>query len=202
MFFSEHYKVHWWGPPRIASRALSGIPRALNFTNNEDGHSLTIINPEWEVILPVRNPYSRAVSWWNLRHNETCLPLKYQQVTFEEFIKKEGNEYFDLVPGRPWEPISTIQKNNLKVKKIIRYEHLVNDLMEIDFVMENFEIVQETLYNLKYQQRDAYRKQYIQNTQTPVCSFYTQELADIVWENKKFEFQEWGYEKNSWKYLL
>lgn len=202
MFFSEHYKVHWWGPPRIASRALMLIPTALGFTDNRDGHALTIINPEWDVVLPIRNPYSRAVSWWNLRHNETTLPLEHQQITFEEFIKSETNEYFAMVPGRLWEPISRIQENNLRIRKLVRFEYLVEDLMDIDFVIENFEIVQEALYNLKYQQRDAYRKNYIQNTQTPVCSFYTQELADIVWENKKFEFQEWGYEKDSWKYLL
>jgi hypothetical protein len=202
MFFSEHYKVHWWGPPRIASRALMLVPTALGFKDNRDGHSLTIINPEWDVVLPIRNPYSRAVSWWNLRHNETSLPQQNKEVTFEEFIKSETNEYFGLVPGRPWEPISTIQRNNLKVRKLIRYENLVEDLMEIDFVMENFEVIKEALYNLKYQQRSAYRINYVQNTNTPVCSFYTQELADIVWENKKFEFQEWGYEKDSWKYLI
>jgi len=202
MFFSEHYKVHWWGPPRIASRALMLIPTALGFTDNRDGHNLTIINPDWDVVLPIRNPYSRAVSWWNLRHNERSLPLEHQQVTFEEFIKSETNEYFGLVLGTPWEPISEIQKNNLRVKKLIRYEYLVDDLMEIDFVFDNFDLVKEALYRLKYQQRNDYRVNYVQNIETPVCSFYTQELADIVWENKKFEFQEWGYDKDSWKYLL
>jgi len=199
MFFSEQYKVHWWGPPRIASRALSGIPKALNFTNNEDGHSLTIINPEWEVILPVRNPYSRAVSWWNLRFNGR---QRDGDISFEDFIKSPNNEYFNITPGRAWEPISTIEKNNLKVKKLIRYEFLVQDLMEIDFIQDNFDKVSQELFYLKYDARKEYRKEYVERTNFPVHHFYNQELADIVWENRQFEFKEWGYEKDSWKYLL
>jgi hypothetical protein len=70
------------------------VPTALGFTDNRDGHSLTIINPEWDVVLPIRNPYSRAVSFWNLRHNEKSLPLEHQQVTFKEFIKAfQTNEH-------------------------------------------------------------------------------------------------------------
>jgi hypothetical protein len=202
MFFSEQYKVHWWGPPRIASRALMLIPTALGFNNNRDGHNPTIINPEWDVVLPIRNPYSRAVSWWHLRHNEPKIPDDFKNISFEEFIRKDSNEYLTMDLGTPWEPISQIRKHNLKIRNIIRYEHLVDDLMQIDFVIENFETLKEPLYNLKYQQRDAYRNDYIQHIRTPVCSFYTQELADIVWEKKQFEFQEWGYEKDSWKYLL
>jgi hypothetical protein len=202
MFFSETYKTHWWGPPRIASRALMAIPIKLGFTDNKDGHSLTVINPEWDVVYPVRNPYSRAVSWWNLRHNDRENLLKGTHISFEEFVKNPENEYFHIQPGRPWEPINTIERNNLKVRNIIRYEHLVDDLLEIDFVKENFQILSEQLFLIKYQQRDAYRREYIEITNNPVCSFYTQELADIVWENKKFEFLHGDYKKDSWKFLL
>ena len=136
MFYSETYKTHWWGPPRIASRALMAIPTKLGFTDNKDGHSLTVINPEWDVVYPIRNPYSRAVSWWNLRHNDRENLLKGTHISFEEFVKNPENEYFHIQPGRPWEPINTIERNNLKVRNIIRYEHLVDDLLEIDFVKD------------------------------------------------------------------
>lgn len=202
MFFSETYKTHWWGPPRIASRALMAIPRTLNFNDNQDGHSLTIINPEWDVVHPIRNPYSRALSWWNLRHNNKDATLKKEDITFQEFLKKPDNEYFHIQPGHQWEPISMVERKNLKVRNIIRYEYLVDDLLQIDFIKDNFSLLSNELYTLKYQSRDDYRQDYLSRTNKPVHSFYTQELADIVWENKKFEFFQWGYEKDSWKYLL
>ena len=199
MYYSETYKVHWWGPPRIASRALSSIPQTLKFKDNRDGHNLTIINPEWEVILPIRNPYSRAVSWWNLRHNG---PHKEQEKSFEEYIDFPDNEYLNMNEGHLWEPISTIKKHGLKIKNVIRYEYMVDDLMKIDFVENNFDDVIDQLFYLKYNSRKDYRKEYLQFGDTPVCKFYNQRLADIVWEAKRFEFEEWGYQRDSWKKLL
>jgi hypothetical protein len=202
MFYSETYKTHWWGPPRIASRALMEIPRALGFTDNKDGHSVAVINPEWDVIYPIRNPYSRAVSWWNLRHNDRENIVRNTHISFESFLKKEHNEYFHIQPGHQWDPISSVEKNNIKIKKVIRYENLMDDLLDIDFVKDNFSHLQHELYILKYQSRDSYRKDYIPQAMNPVCSYYTQELADIVWENKKIEFLHGDYQRDSWKYLL
>lgn len=202
MFYSETYKTHWWGPPRIASRALMEIPRILGFTNYEDGHSARMVNPDWDVVFPIRNPYSRAVSWWNLRHNDRQNIEKGTHISFESFVKKERNEYFHIQPGHHWDPIGAVGTFNLQVRKIIRYEYLMDDLLEIDFVKENFDILQQQLYILKYQSRDSYRKDYIPQALNPVCSYYTQELADIVWENKKIEFLHGDYQRDSWKYLL
>lgn len=202
MFYSETYKTHWWGPPRIASRALMEIPIILGFTNNLDGHAIKMINPDWDVVFPIRNPYSRAVSWWNLRHNEQKNIVNGTHISFESFVRKERNEYFHIQPGHQWDPIGAVGTFNLKVRKLIRYEYLMDDLLEIDFVKENFNILQQQLYILKYQSRDSYRKEYIQQARNPVCSYYTQELADIVWENKKIEFLHGDYQRDSWKYLL
>ena len=202
MFFSQTYKTHWWGPPRIASRALMTIPRALGFQDNKDGHSLTVINPDWDVVYPIRNPYSRAVSWWNLRHNGRDSAVKKDHISFEEFIKKPDNEYFHIQPNHLWEPTSMVEKNGQKVRNIIRYEHLIDDLLEIDFIKENLQTLSNELYILKYQSRDNYRNEYIPRANYPIHSFYTEEIADIVWENKKFEFIGGDYKRDSWKYLF
>ena len=178
------------------------IPRALGFQDNKDGHSLTIINPDWDVVYPIRNPYSRAVSWWNLRHNGRDSAVKKDHISFEEFIKKPDNEYFHIQPNHLWEPTSMVEKNGLKVRNIIRYEHLIDDLLEIDFIKENLQTLSNELYILKYQSRDNYRNEYIPRANYPIHSFYTEEIADIVWENKKFEFIGGDYKRDSWKYLF
>lgn len=202
MYFSDTYKTMWWSPPRIASRALLTIPWTLNFTNGKSGHDCTIANKDYDVIYPIRNPYSRAVSWWNLRHNDRENLVRGTHISFKSFIEQPNNEYFRILPGTDWEPISMVENNDLRVRKIIRYEHLIDDLLEIDFIQENFDLLKNELFILKYQSRDSYRKDYIPQALEPVCNYYTQDLADIVWEHKKFEFVHGGYEKDSWKYLL
>jgi len=95
-----------------------------------------------------------------------------------------------------------VEKSGLKIRNIIRYEHLVDDLLEIDFIKENLHVLSDELYVLKYKSRDNYRHEYISRANYPVHSFYCQELADIVWENKKFEFIGGDYKRDSWKYLF
>ena len=203
MFFSEEYKIMWWQPPRIASRALSGIPKSLNFSDKKNGHTLTVVNKEWDVFHPTRNPYSRTVSWWNLRYNEIIKDgPKITYLNFEQFVKMDNNEYFRIESGHIWDVVSTLKRNNMQAKYVVRYEHLIDDLMKLDFIKDNFEILKNNLYDLKYTTRNSYRNRYSDITKNPICSFYTQELADIVWQEKQYEFEEWGYERDSWKTLL
>ena len=203
MFFSEEYKIMWWQPPRIASRALSCIPKTLNFDDQKNGHTLTVVNKEWDVFHPTRNPYSRTVSWWNLRYNEIIKDgPKITYLNFEQFVKMDNNEYFRIESGHIWDVVSTLKRNNMQAKYVVRYEHLIDDLMKLDFIKDNFEILKNTLYDLKYTTRNSYRNRYSDITKNPICSFYTQELADIVWQEKQYEFEEWGYERDSWKTLL
>jgi hypothetical protein len=203
MFFSEEYKIMWWQPPRIASRALSSIPNTLNFDDQKNGHTLTVVNKEWDVFHPTRNPYSRTVSWWNLRYNEIIEDgPKIPYLNFEQFVKMDNNEYFRIKSGHTWDVVSTLKRNNMQAKYVVRYEHLIDDLMKLDFIKDNFEILKNNLYDLKYTTRNSYRNRYSDITKNPICSFYTQELADIVWQEKQYEFEEWGYERDSWKTLL
>ena len=193
----------WWQPPRIASRALSCIPKTLNFDDQKNGHTLTVVNKEWDVFHPTRNPYSRTVSWWNLRYNEIIEDgPKITYLNFEQFVKMDNNEYFRIESGHIWDVVSTLKRNNMQAKYVVRYEHLIDDLMKLDFIKDNFEILKNTLYDLKYTTRNSYRNRYSDITKNPICSFYTQELADIVWQEKQYEFEEWGYERDSWKTLL
>ena len=193
----------WWQPPRIASRALSSIPNTLNFDDKKNGHTLTVVNKEWDVFHPTRNPYSRTVSWWNLRYNEIIKDgPKITYLNFEQFVKMDNNEYFRIKSGHTWDVVSTLKRNNMQAKYVVRYENLIDDLMKLDFIKDNFEILKNNLYDLKYTTRNSYRNRYSDITKNPICSFYTQELADIVWQEKQYEFEEWGYERDSWKTLL
>ena len=198
MWYSEKYQLQWWRVMRNASRALDKIPKNLGFVEMDVSHGCVIKNPNWGVVCTCRNPYSRAVSFWILRnrinysHNE--------EVSLEKYLKKP-NEYFNFQVGHDWDPITNLQKNSNIQKHIIRFENLVEDVSNLPFVTENYHLVRRNIEELT-EYKNGYKEQYTIDIQIPYSEYYTQELADIVWEKKQYEFEYWGYERDSWKTLI
>lgn len=198
MWYSEKYQVQWWRVMRNASRALDKIPKNLGFVEMDVSHGCVIKNPNWGVVCTCRNPYSRAVSFWILRNR-----INYshnQEVSLEKYLK-EPNEYFNFQVGHDWDPITNLQKNPNIQKHIIRFENLVEDVSNLPFVTENYHLVRRNIEELT-EYKDGYKEQYTIDIQIPYSEYYTQELADIVWEKKQYEFEYWGYERDSWKTLI
>lgn len=198
MLYSEKYKVQWWRVMRNASRTLEEIPVKLGFTDKERTHSCLVHNPEWPVVLCCRNPYSRAISFWLLR-NMTDYNSE-NRVNFETYIKSK-NEFFALTDIDSHEPISVLKKHPQMPKYVIRFENMYEDLMKIPFIEENYNELSTILYVIKFDP-SRYKEQYIEKINQPYSFYYTQELADIVWEHKKFEFEFWDYSRDSWKTLI
>lgn len=197
MWYSEKYRVQWWRVMRNASRALDPIPRKLGFQEMDVSHGCLIKDPTWDVVCACRNPYSRIVSFWILRNR-----INYsnnRDVTFQKYIK-EPNEYFSFNLGHDWEPITNLQKHPNIRKHVIRFENLVEDVSNLPFVQENYKLVERSIEEL-VEYKDGYKQQYTIDIETPYYDYYTQELADIVWEKKQYEFEYWGYERDSWKTL-
>lgn len=198
MLYSEKYKVQWWRVMRNASRTLEEIPIRLSFTEKRRTHECIIENSSWPIVLCCRNPYSRAVSFWQLRHNTE---LYYEnRVNFETFLKNE-NEYFNQNLVNPIEPITILTQNPDTPKYIIRFENMYGDLMKIPFIIQDYDKVSDILDRIRFNPR-RYKEQYVDDITEPYHTFYTQELADIVWENKQYEFEYWGYSRDSWKTLM
>lgn len=198
MWYSEKYQVQWWRVMRNASRALDKIPKNLGFVEMDVSHGCVIKNPNWGVVCTCRNPYSRAVSFWILRNR-----INYshnQEVSLEKYLKGP-NEYFNFQVGHDWDPITNLKKNPNIQKHIIRFENLVEDVSNLPFVTENYHLVRRNIEELT-EYKDGYKEQYTIDIQIPYSEYYTQELADIVWEKKQYEFEYWGYERDSWKTLI
>lgn len=198
MLYSEKYKVQWWRVMRNASRTLEEVPIKLGFIDKERTHSCLVHNPDWHVVVCCRNPYGRAISFWLLRNkteNLTSLSL-----SFEEYLRSK-NEYFSISEGEIFEPITTLNKHPQMPQYIIRFENIYDDLMNIPFVQENQNVLSRTLISIKYEPR-RYKAQYTEDITQAYSSFYNQELADIVWNEKQYEFEYWGYSRDSWKTLI
>ena len=85
MYYSEKYKSQWWLPPRTASRMVKKFLDRLDF-KSLGHHSLTIVDPSWDLNLLVRNPYSIAVSYWYNRNER-----RYNSEMFTSFYKSVQN---------------------------------------------------------------------------------------------------------------
>ena len=195
MLYSEKYQVQWWRVMRNASRALNRIPRLLKFSEFEPSHKCIVKDHSWSVVLCCRNPYSRAISFWILRNK-----MEYNSknsISFEEYISNQ-NEYFEM--GPEYEPIKVLgQYPEIKIH-LIRFENLYQDLIQIPFVQENYKILKDYLQELR--DPNLYRGEYTIDLSTPYSELYNQELADIVWNKKQYEFEYWGYDRESWKTLI
>ena len=118
-------------------------------------------------------------------------------ISFEEYISNQ-NEYFEM--GQEYEPIKVLgQYPEIKIH-LIRFENLYQDLIQIPFVQENYKILEDYLQELR--DPNLYRGEYTIDLSTPYSELYNQELADIVWNKKQYEFEYWGYDRESWKTLI
>jgi hypothetical protein len=192
--YSEKYKYQWWGQPRTASRAMIPIQNKLGFIDTNH-HNCTITNPNWSTIISIRNPYSRMVSFWILRHG--LKHLEQARIDFEEFVKCK-NEYYNIRGNHLWNPISRLKRLSGQVFTI-RVENLVEDLMRIPLIEENFSSVEWELKLLS--SVNSYRDNHLIDLGKPYSEYYTEELANIVYEKKSEEFTIWNYDSESWKTL-
>lgn len=196
MSYSENHGYQWWGQPRTASRTLMRIQEVLGFLDMNT-HNCKVYNPDWNTVISIRNPYARAISFWILRHGLES--HDQERISFEEYLESE-NEYFLIKGPMGWNPIYRLKELNSKIYTI-RNENIVQDLLNIPIVSDNLNILINEIETIKTN-RCIYRKSYLLKQDKPYYELYTQELADIVYETKKEEFETWGYEKDSWKTLV
>ena len=213
MNVSHKLKLIWWAPPRNATRALSEILCHYDFYNYEINETADIRSTyhshnckiptgleHYDVLLQVRNPYSRIVSCWHLDCFTTVLGEELIITeTFESYIKSKSKSFINHY------------ENSLNIKfpkYFICYESLKKDIIKLPFIDLNdyninvaFErhIVNNgymtegpnnELGNLKRSKHSAY---------ADWQSYYTQELADLVYKEYTDQFNLFNYDKNSWK---
>lgn len=199
MLYSEERKFQWWTPPRTMSRTSLRIGTAMELKNPTHWHNCDIIDPSWKLIVQTRNPYARAVSYWHLEHNNKNL-TEQRRLSFEEFLNYP-NTYFTVAIKMRWEPIVELSRLSISPDYVIKKESYMDDLRSIPFLdLESPKVVEE-LEKFKTG-RQYYRQSYLNRTDEPIHSFYTEELAEIVWRRKKVDFLYWGYDKDSWQTIV
>jgi len=229
---SHKYKAVWWASPRCASRATYQVLKLYDFQCPNIAeiirYSVSLLQqrpppPEYKfthqigllpdtekyfLMMNVRNPYSRAVSWWHGLNWMPKVDKNGNKVepgpvnTFKDFLKK-----FTLKERNAFILDEYELGLNLKVPDLfIRYEHLEEDVKKIPFLNFDDPATVET-FN-KYIKNNDFRLDKIKGVLKKDDKddryadwqfYYDQEAADMVYAGQQRQFEMLGYDKDSWK---
>jgi len=232
MNISHKNKALWWASARCASRATFKILELYDFTQPSHAiqyqHSVSFLGlvpgakeifdyshnigvppgaEKYFLMMNIRNPYSRAVSWWYSRESGNIDPNAPQKgffITFEDFIKKRTSKYKNGVT------ILGDYEKGVELKKpdlFIRYEHLEEDIKKIPFVdwsdpmvktRYNTYILKNSFHNAE-SDRGMMDRNKDDDRYVDWKKYYTEELADLIWRGHQKQFDLFGYDKDSWK---
>jgi hypothetical protein len=189
MLINHNTKQYWWGPMRTGSREVGSFLKRNGFQLVGGEHE-PIVMDGYDLFVNCRNPYTRAVSWWKFRTKQTD-PLidqngneiyTHNDTSFEEWIMNDNEYSYQM--GTHWDVAMLIKKHSLKFTPI---------------PLEDLSIL-NTFGDWIDRGSDRWQKSTSEDIK-PYGKYYTQEIADRVWDFAREEFHEFGYEKDSWKYL-
>lgn len=213
MNISHKLKLIWFAPARTASRALHALLEQYDFVNLVEGETADLrVHPHtheckvpsglehYNILLQIRNPYSRVVSLWHLdnynRFRDPSVTTGKRCDTLEEFIytslllQHRVNRFDELPVAEP--------------KYIISHENFAKDVLKLDFIDFTSKDIAK-IYNEKIASNTFLYEREVSSTKPLNANYaywqthYTQELADIVYKASENYFKKFGYKKDSWK---
>ncbi len=177
---SHDLKFVYLGIPRTASRATHAALKTLSGAFQHGLLHEMGIPDECESYFTfccVRNPYRRFLSWYRWRNQPHPWGSPAKDMNFEQYI--EATEAGKLGP-------STVREFTLenRLDHIYRFEDLPNSLLSLTQIQGI-----ESMKHLKCGQKLSRHWQ----------KFYNQGLADRVYKICKSDFDEFGYDRESWR---
>jgi hypothetical protein len=191
MYVSEKYQIQWWFPLHVGSTVTRFLLEDLGFIPHWGQHP---IDPscDYNIIVNVRNPYSLALSIW--RHH-----TPFQEYSFEDYVNEYAGEYVKYSNYDEIDYVKHLYNREHKLKKIVKVENLYDNLTSIDFIHENKKVISSKLRDIQ-EKKGIRRGEKIKSLS--IEKHYTQNLANIIYENRKKFFDFGGYDRDSWKTLI
>jgi hypothetical protein len=199
---SEQERLAVFLPPKTGTIHATFILNHFNFKTNIYGKDDDLILEEdyivhhhnqlipkgyedYDVIYTTRNPYTRLLSMYSYQKKITKFDLPYTK-TFKEYFADSANNL--------WSQIDYGFSFIKPPKYILRMEHLYHDYTQIPFIRDSKLNKSGVLYDLC--EKKIHAKP--QDTKS-LREYYTQDMADHVYETFKPYFDVTGYDKDSWK---
>ena len=161
----------------------------------------------YKIIANIRNPYDIFYSNYRLESIEHLRGILKKnptesdiQVSFEDWAKIEMEFYYNNIEQikNAWD-IYNLQKKS-DVDYLIRYEYLNDDILNVPLISElyNSNEVYNKVVNSLLEDPTEYRRGLPHINQT-FKDVFNEEMANYVYERYKYQFDEFGYDKDSWK---
>lgn len=181
-FITEHYELK-------TNKVLDKLDSVIHH------HCMNIPQryEDYSIICTARNPYSRLVSAYNNSRIITEINKPSDENFKNHFLKKKIDTGYQSDNGFPYGRDSFLY--NETPKYFLRVESLYHDYIQIPFIRNsklNKSGVLYELCNRKIHTTPTKRK--------PLKEYYTQDMADFVYDKFKSYFDLLGYDKDSWKY--
>ena len=220
MNVSTKVKYVWLAPPRTATRStwkmlqpyefkiirLDYVPKS--FYTHDIG--IPECAKDYPLLINIRNPYSHLVSTWYFDHTRNKTPisnLPFEQYVKDVCLKRIYSSPRTSIKDHFFPEICNVIKNIKTDYMFIKYEQLAEDIKKIPFINFNDQDIQtrynefilKNCFNESSIMYGELKKDTSQLYLTDWQYYYTQELADIVYNHKKEHFKVFGYSKDSWK---
>lgn len=216
MNFIHSEQTVWILPERTATRTIGQL---LNFwevqiyegneyktcipNKNINGEFSQGLRHEWtipelyhhyDILLNVRNPYTRMKSYYySLFLKNDCYGSDCD-MSFIDFSKKFVRHDGGMLNHFQFEKVYSEIK---PPKHVIRFEHLEEDLKKISFINQKIQTSQEF-----EEEWNRVVTNNIFTKETKGQSYkYTQEEAEYIYGKFEEQFEIFGYDRDSWKYL-
>ena len=191
---SETYKIFLWLNMKTGTSHMSTILNNFDFKPYLiDGKEKTLLgnkilqdhecglfegHENYELLATIRNPYSRMFSIYSV-NKKNANPFE-----FNEFLEK----YFQQSHG-----FDTCAKLNRIPEYIVRMENMYEDYSKIPFITNSEIFKSGRLKEMVTKKINSNPMEYNWK------EFYDQNSADLVYYNNVNYFEQYKYEKNSWK---
>ena len=219
MNVSTKVQTVWLAPPRTATRSTWKLlelyefkPIGITPAKSPYTHNIGVPNgaEDYNLLVNFRNPYSLMVSTWYYDHTRNKTNIK--ELSFEQYVRDKcitrilSSTRRSIKDHFYSEACNVIKKTN-KSYIVIKYESLVEDIKKIPFIDFNDTVIQSRYneYILKNNFNESstilgeLKKDSSEKHITDWRYYYTEELANIVYDYKAEQFEVFGYNKDSWK---
>jgi hypothetical protein len=188
MNFSENLKIRWYLPPRCGSRSTLKILKFLKFSIDQHSFKLNQNQSDYQTIFNIRNPYFRLKSLFYLH----CELQKNYSYNFKKWSMSVLNERLSTIKNNPYDLETNLNLLGKNPNFFVKLENFQEDLIKIPIIQENMNVDLENIF-----QNAVLSNEYKSNSKENVV--YDEELADIVYDKLKYQFEIFEYDKNSWK---
>jgi hypothetical protein len=203
MNYNDDLKVVWITPMRTGTRSSGTIMSKLKFKSEHNGifhknvgHEIYIPHgkEDYDLIVNIRNPYSRLVS---IFHHYMFRGKNYDKKFYDWITKKHyiyEDEFTNVYIA------SRLKKLPKEPDFYVRMENFQDDIKSLWFVKENINLLEQTISNNI--ETNGYLSEFESDVFVKKSSwkdYYNEEISEIVYEKLKDEFLFFNYDKNSWK---